>query len=775
MPLKQPAFCFCIFIPFLLFITAFLLLAQVGAAQELFSRPESDQHEPWELFAAGLKVNRKLKIVEAEGDVHLQHKNDVLQADYARYYWETGWIYLQGNVYAELDQDILRAREAEFDLQNRVGWLKQGQIFISEPHMYVSGQNLQKTGQETYSFEQAKVTTCDEQKPAWSLRTSQGEVTLEGYAHLHRPRFQIKDRPLLYFPYLVLPVKQTRQSGLLRPEYYSSSRDGTGINLPYFQVINQEQDLTFYLNYMSQRGFMPGLEYRLNPDPWTKGLFRMDWVQDQVRFDSYPEPDPDKFPKDRFWLRGKLDGFILQPEWQAILDLDYVSDQYYLREFKSGYSGFTQSREEFLHEFGRDIANKDSLRRKNLFVLSRNWSDFGLQGRLEYDQNPEYQQKDKDSSTDPTLQRLPELHFDFFRSDLSQSPLQWEARNQITNFWRRAEDEQEGVRLDLHPRLFWPLRSGFGSLLPSLGRRQTMYYAQDKPQEMQDDYHQRGIWDVHVSAFSELFRIFDLPAKTDMEPVPQNSGNSAWSKIRHSLQPELEYTYIPDKDQSDLPEFDGLDRIEAQNKLDYSLKNVLTRRLDSVRLSPDNQEIDLHKDYLDFLELELRQSYDLREADRDTQLDEYPRRPFSDIRARLLLRPLPGISLQDSTWVSPYTGNITEHEHMLRLNHQELGQAYFGLDYRKELDDIQRQNQQALRILRTGGRLEFDSWSMLYDLEQDLQEHELIRQRMGVAYKHQCWNIELNYIQSPEEDRVELSLSLYQLGEIEQPIFTAPR
>ncbi|MGM0425118.1 MAG: LPS-assembly protein LptD [Thermodesulfobacteriota bacterium] len=777
MPQKRASSLFFLLLALLHLVLLFLLLPYPGSAQELLQPTKIDQQVPWVLFSQDLQVDQELKIVEASGDVELRHQNNLLQSDYARYYWETGWVYLKGNVYAELDQDLLWAQEAEIDLQSRTGWLKQGRIFMPEPNLHVQGQNLQKTGEETYEFEQARVTTCDGDNPPWSLYTAQGRVTLEGYAHLDQPRFRIKDQTVLYSPYLILPTKRTRQSGFLRPEYSTSTRDGTGINLPYFQVIDQEQDLTFYMNYMSKRGFMPGLEYRLTPDPLSKGLFKLDWVHDQVRYDSNGDIDADNYPKDRFWLRSKLDGYFLKPEWKLLLDLDYVSDEYYLREFKNGYSGFEQSREEFLQEFGRDVADKDSKKRTSQLLLSRSWSNIGLQSRLEYNQDPTYQRKDKAESEDDTLQRLPEINLDIYRSYLGQSDFQFEANNQATYFWRRA-DEVQGLRLDMHPRLLLPLRSGFGTILPSMGWRQTLYFLQDTPDDM-DSQQERGIWDLNIDASSELMRIFDLGPAGNMQRIAASPGNSAWTMIRHSLRPELDYSYIPDQEDEqnrNLPRFDSQDRIQAENEITYALDNIFTRRKDTIRKKTEGPGFNLDQDYLDFLEFKLEQSYDFNEADREENLDQYPKRPFSDIKARLLLRPFSWLHLRNSTWVSPYTGDINEHEHMLRLKAKDLAEVYFGLDYNQELEeDIHRKNQDDLRILRTGGRLNLRSWSLFYDLEQDLLESELIEQRIGLRYDHQCWDVQLVYEKTQDEDRVEVMFSLYQLGDIEQALFAESR
>lgn len=44
-------------------------------------------------------------IVEAQGGVVLQRGNDILKADFARYYSATNWVYLKGNVFVRMGKD----------------------------------------------------------------------------------------------------------------------------------------------------------------------------------------------------------------------------------------------------------------------------------------------------------------------------------------------------------------------------------------------------------------------------------------------------------------------------------------------------------------------------------------------------------------------------------------------------------------------------------------------------------------------------------------------
>ena len=106
---------------------------------------------PWTLNADNLVSLDDGVIVEASGNVLLQRGEDYMKADFARYYTTTNWIFVKGKVEARMGRDMLNASEAEFDLTSRTGWLKDGSIFIAGPHMYVTGEKVDKLFGDRYS------------------------------------------------------------------------------------------------------------------------------------------------------------------------------------------------------------------------------------------------------------------------------------------------------------------------------------------------------------------------------------------------------------------------------------------------------------------------------------------------------------------------------------------------------------------------------------------------------------------------------------------------
>ena len=116
-----------------------------------------------------------------------------------------------------MGRDMLNATEAEFDLTSRTGWLKDGSIFIAGPHMYVTGEKVDKLFGDRYRFKNARVTACDGDVPAWSLDTSLAEIEIAGYAKLSHTTLNILDMPVMEAPFLVLLPRRPVSRGCSCP------------------------------------------------------------------------------------------------------------------------------------------------------------------------------------------------------------------------------------------------------------------------------------------------------------------------------------------------------------------------------------------------------------------------------------------------------------------------------------------------------------------------------------------------------------------------------
>jgi LPS-assembly protein len=280
--------------------------------------------DQWKLSADRIEGQHDSEYVQAVGNAVLVKGLNTLKADFMRYYQASRWVVLKGNVRVAWEGDILEAEEAEFDLSNMLGWLKRGKVFVGKPHIYFQSETIRKYGASSYRFQNAKVTGCDGDKPAWSISAGEGDINIDGRTKLWHTRFNVNDTPVAYVPFFSLPGGARRQSGLLMPEISYSKNRGASVNQPYYWVLDDERDLTFFENVMSRRGIMQGLEYRHTENPDTKGDWRIDYLNDRVaatnthQEELYLQSDGLTRPNsNRWWVRSKFNGFIKDPAWQA--------------------------------------------------------------------------------------------------------------------------------------------------------------------------------------------------------------------------------------------------------------------------------------------------------------------------------------------------------------------------------------------------------------------------------------------------------------------------
>ena len=725
----------------------------------------------WNLTADRVSADREARIMEAWGDVRMTQDVNTLRADHATYYEATGWVFLEGNVVADWGPDHMEADTAEFDLKNKTGWLTHGQIFVAEPHLYFQGQYIEKHLGDTYSFTNATVTACDGDSPAWSLHSAEGEVTLEGYATLWHSRLNVKDTPVMYTPFMVLPVKRSRQSGLLVPETGFSSRLGFYVNQPLYWAIDEESDLTVYENFMAQRGFMHGIEYRRTPDPDTQDLVRVDYLLDDIKDDTERDEDEqfrgDKLTRPnrtRYWWRSKHDGYLADPAWKTKLDIDWVSDQNYLREFKDGKSGYTTSRETFLERFRRDIASRDATERTSALLVQRSYDKAGLAAKTEISQNLEHMNGNREKSKNPSLQRLPELSAFVWKDYLLGTPLEFQMETQAGNYWR--QEGTRGTRLNMRPRLSAPLSMGPVSIIPTAGFRATGYAVESyngTSEDHDDSFTGRQMADVSVAAFTETSKVYGLSAAP--EATADNAGQSAWTRVRHAVQPRVDWNWTDSVDQSEKPYYDADDRIPAVNELTYSLTNILDRRRETVALEPGQDgapdQAVLGADYLDFLRLRLSQGIDFREAQRTDMRDEYARRPFNDAQAEVVVQPERWVGITSRTYYSPYLSSVTEHDHTLWVGPDDRNKAEFGVEFREAVDEYKRRARERIRLVRFGFDLVVSRrWSTGFTYRADMESGEDLEKTLEARYSHQCFDAVFVVTQTPFEERFEIRLEL---------------
>ncbi|MDL2279831.1 LPS assembly protein LptD [Desulfovibrio sp. OttesenSCG-928-G11] len=733
----------------------------------------------WDLTADEIVTMNDEEILEAKGNVLLRRGNETLRADFARYYMSTKWVFLKGNVKVNSGQDTLDAEEAEFDLRSRVGWLKQGRIFMAGPHTYLAGERIDKHWGDVYSFKQAKVTACDGDVPAWSFTAEEAVVEIDGYARLSKAAFQVKDVPSLYTPFFIMPVKTKRQTGFLAPEFGRSTSKGVYYNQPFFWAVNENSDVTLNEYFMEKRGFMHGVEYRAMPSEDSTGWIRADWMYDKKRkmhedSGDYSGDGLRRTNYERWWLRGMFDSRFDESGWRLKADLDLASDRYFLSEFDSDFSGFERSRDELFDLFRRDLQEKD-LKRQSGFLLNHDWQRGSVALSAMYYQDPTLGNGNRSRDMDDTVQHLPQFDAFLYKGRIIEAlPLEIDASAQAAYMYRRHGTR--GARYEVVPRLTMPLNSRYGSIIASGGIYQTLYDTElpardrdDRDNMPRQNKDTRTVPEFGAAAFTEFARVFSFDA-APLETSKEGLGTSRWLALRHSIQPRVEYAYRVNEDQDRNPHYTGDDRLLPGNELVYSITNVLSTKRERVVMVKDEATGEMvpgtMTEYKELLSLRVEHSHDFREASRSERRDEFPRRPSGDIFSDLSWFVTDNFSLSTRNNWSPYEGELVRHQAGGNLKVFELGSIYAGYDMRRSLQEYNREWDDKVRYLRFDVETaNFWDFSLRASVRADYENTDNRETDFDLVYNHQCFKLIGRVSVDPQDENYQLYVVLSGLGD----------
>jgi LPS-assembly protein len=730
-----------------LVITLGFLLAGFGQGTVLAEDfPDDVPSEPWHISADQIDYDQVKDEYLARGNVSIIRPGRSLTADMVRLNQGSKQAVAEGNVRLVYGDNILSGRQLELDLESETGTLVDGTVFISPNHLYLSGKRIRKTGAQTFTMEDAHITSCDGPDPDWELTGSDLAITVEGYGTAKHTTLWAGKVPVFYSPYLVFPVKLKRQSGLLMPELGYSSRKGAEYTQPLFWAIDESRDATVYAHYMSERGVRTGLEYRYVIDANARGAIFAEGYTDQriddgigdntVRWGYGDDPNL-RTNEGRYWLRMKHDqevGLGLN----AKLDVDVVSDQDYLREFKSSYNGFDRTQAYFQGTFGRGIDDYNDAVRLNRLNLNRTWSQYSLNADLRWFDDVIKRTGD---SGDDTLQQLPAITFGGVKQVLGETPFYFDLATRYDHFFRI--DGDRGQRIDLYPRIYYPIRYlGAVSVEPSLGFRQTAWHV-DRYETEPDhgrDIHYRAIYDFRLDASAELFRVFNFTmAGSDL--------------LKHTVTPEVTYEFIPEEDQSDFPQFDTLDTIARNNTVTYGITNTLTAR--SSRRTPAAGTTTA---YTPFLRFKLSQSFDINKQ------NEADPRPFSNILAELDITPGRYVALDaDAQW-SVYDNRLETLNNALTI--WDSRGDRLSVDYRITRESSATANDGIESISVKGIVSLDDQWAFRAGHDHNLYDDQAIETSIGVSYRSQCWGLDFDYAveYNDEKDNHKVSAQFNLVG-----------
>ncbi len=731
---------------FVCLIFNFEVFAQEEKFDPLQNRPA------WHIKADEVQYDQGLEQYLATGRVVITREDLRMTADRVRFDPETMEAFAEGNVMLISGRDIITGKRMEMDLNKQTGAVFDGTVFIEENHFFIRGEHLVKTGKDSYQAGRASITSCGGDDPDWKITARNVRVSVEGYGTASHTALWAADIPVLYSPYLVFPVKLKRQTGFLTPEAGYSDRKGTEYIQPFFWAIDESSDATFYEHFMSRRGNKIGAEYRYILSSETRGAVMADVLKDR-KVDDGTENSSEKWGytddaylrpnEDRYWFRMTHDQ-ELPGDFSARLDLDIVSDQDYLQEFKNGYSGYNETKAYFLKEFARDLDDYNDPVRVNQLRINKKWDYYNFNAQtLWYDDVIKRRREDRDT----TLQRLPSLGFDATRQPLLGSSLYYDLISDYTYFFR--EDSYTGHRMDIYPRFYVPFKyKHYFALESSVGLRETLWYLDDREEFSNDGDHSfsRHLADLKLDLSTELARSYSLSSATG-------------KKLQHIIRPQVVYDFTPPTSQQRLPLFDEADRINKTSIATYALTNTFFLRSkifsgsgsgeSQSPLTPSGQTGSGSDSYVfqPLCRLKIQQSYDFNET--------IESRPFSPIFAELDFTPGHLLYLRAETYYSTYENSLLRNNIALSASNQRGDRIFLEHRYTKDFQETLYGD----AVVKLHDRI-----SMVTKYEKNIKDSETLLYGFGFLYMASCWSLDVGYSKEDRDQKFALRINLYGLG-----------
>jgi len=556
--------------------TGFFLAALGGAsligtfpasAAEVSTLGEQKPGSKIDLTADELSTGNGANQIDASGNVVIKREATTLTADEVHFNRVTEEVEAKGRVTIDDPEWKIRSADSiKLNLGQETGEIVNGDVFLEQGHISLTGRRFQKFGGQTYHVDEGFFTTClcESGTPSWKFYAEDLDLALDGVGTVKNGYFYVMDVPVFYLPYGLFPLNSERQSGLLFPTFGHSTEDGFQFSQPFFWAISKSTDATlgFDIETRARFGFIGEFrtifdrdsDFRIHGSYFNEGARKNE--QDDVVDRTIADQD---IPKNRWSLIG-THRYTTPADWLTFSDFAVYRDDLFTRELinKFDISGFQAS------------TIQRSRFSKSRFGAFRGWNDAFL--KSEWDFYQDFIQPDAN-----TLHRTPQLAY-WGRRFLSGFPLEFRWRAEGVNYMRR--EGGDGLRLDLRPEFVLPFRLPshlFGSV--SAAPRETMYHLYS-PVQASDRNIFRELFEIRGNLGTSLSRVF-------------NFNRLGLSRVKHVIEPELSYLFVPRTDQSHIPIMDEVDRINRRNVLTFALTNRLWGKASSGIPAPAESDVEL--------------------------------------------------------------------------------------------------------------------------------------------------------------------------------------
>lgn len=605
------------------------------------------------------------EVAELEGNIQIVFRGQHIKADKARVLLRSRQVELFGNVEVVDAKNTIVGEQVILDYESNTGIIYNG--YVQSGSVMFSGSILQKTGDSDYVASSADYTACTNCPASWSFSGTTVRAELGGYAYIKNAVLRFGPVPVFWLPYLIVPLKSDRESGLLTPSFEISDKGGFAYSIPYFWAISRSTDATFEFKDYSKRGLKGLGEYRYVINENSQGAFNFGSIFDKAfaeddRLNLYRPDNEKNDPLQRWFLRYEHyfempEGGVHRTQVNLASDLQYPKDfptetlnhgdsamenrvSYSKNTSIQHYSVDTSYYQNLLH--GNPLSgNTDAVHRMPEFRFSQAQQNINNTNFIySFDFNLTNFARSENAYDDMDQQTINNTVVRFPKNTCNKP--NWEDDNNCKRVYDGHFDPamdliRTGQRLDFRPAVYYPIKVGDGlDLVPKLSYRETHY-------------------NFNIDTDSYLIRRYlrtEFTGRANLSAIYGNSSDTTTSTYKHEILPEFTYTNLPWFSQGDHPffgtgsvseapyssrdsindldisgnygvQFDYNDRVYDRTLLTFAVTNKLTEKR-WLNKTPEYRQIGY---------LTLSQSYDPIQ-EKKTGVAE----PWSDLTATLDIR-----------------------------------------------------------------------------------------------------------------------------------------
>ncbi|MCK8086790.1 LPS assembly protein LptD [Vibrio sp. 1CM8B] len=644
------------------------------------------------------------------GDVVVTQGNKTILADNVTLHQQENIVVAEGNVNFSDGQIKSISDRATNNLTTDEMTLENTDYeFLCEPGrgdaVYIA-----KTGKAVYEIEDGSITSCPIGDNAWRLRASSIDVDQnEEQATFYNPRFEIQSVPVFYLPYLTVPIGDTRKTGFLYPTVSYGSSDGFEAEIPVYWNLAPNYDLETTFKYMQERGTQLNSKFRYLSD-FGSGSIESEYLPDDKKYSE---------KGDRWGAQLQHSG-IFQQSWLFEVDYSKVSDIDYFTDLSSGIGNREDGQ---LLQEGRATYRSQNW---DASVLVRDFQVLTTSNNLPY-------------------RLMPQLEYNYYAPEVMEY-LDFDMISHVSLFDTDASGKPSATRVHVEPGITIPVGNTWGTWTTE-ARLLGTYYQQDL------DGVDTGAGSDYEGLEESVSRV--IPEFRSHAGIVLERDTTIVGNYTQTLEPQVQYLYVPEEDQSDIGLYDttllqtdyyglfrsrkysGVDRIASANQISYGA---------SSRFFDDEykERLNISFGQIFYIDKDTKQTLDNDDSDKKTNYSSWAIEMDFNYDDYLFYHG--GVQYDIDTTAMQLANSTLEYRFAggyIQTNYRYVTEEYINETVDFDVSSITRDGISQAGLL--GAYQISPKWNTSAQYFYDLTTQEDLEWLARLNYKSDCWYIGFTY------------------------------